>query len=101
MNYACASWIEDVLRDGAELRLALVREAAQIAAAADVMATALRGGGKLLVFGNGGSAADAQHIAAELVGRFTVDRKPLAAIALTVDTSAITAIANDYGYDHV
>lgn len=65
------------------------------------MARSLRAGGKILFLGNGGSAADAQHIAAELVGRFTVDRKPLAAIALTVDTSALTAIANDYGYDHV
>ena len=61
----------------------------------------LRAGGKVLLFGNGGSAADAQHISAELVGRFTVDRRPLAAIALTVDTSAITAIANDYGFEHV
>lgn len=65
------------------------------------MVESLRSGGKVLLFGNGGSAADAQHIAAELVGRFTIDRKPLPAIALTVDTSAITAIANDYGYDHV
>jgi D-sedoheptulose 7-phosphate isomerase len=61
----------------------------------------LRGGGKLLLFGNGGSAADAQHIAAELVGRFDRDRDALPAIALTTDSSALTAIANDYGYDHV
>ena len=65
------------------------------------MVASLREGGKLMVLGNGGSAADAQHIAAELVGRFSVDRKPLPAIALTVDTSALTAIANDFGYDHV
>jgi len=61
----------------------------------------LRGGGKLMFFGNGGSAADAQHIAAELVGRFMNERRPLPAIALTTDTSALTAIANDYGYDEV
>jgi phosphoheptose isomerase len=58
-------------------------------------------GRKVLLFGNGGSAADAQHIAAELTGRYTLDRRPLPGIALTTDTSALTAIANDYGYDAV
>jgi D-sedoheptulose 7-phosphate isomerase len=58
-------------------------------------------GGKLVVFGNGGSAADAQHFAAELTGHFRAERDPLPAVALTVDTSALTAIANDYGYDQV
>jgi D-sedoheptulose 7-phosphate isomerase len=62
---------------------------------------ALAAGRKILLFGNGGSAADAQHIAAELVGRFLADRRALPAIALTTDTSALTAIANDYGYDAV
>ena len=62
---------------------------------------ALSRGNKLLICGNGGSAADAQHLAAELVGRFVRDRRALAAIALTTDTSALTAIANDYGYDAV
>jgi len=66
-----------------------------------LVVASLRAGGKLLLFGNGGSAADAQHIAAELVGRFTVDRAPLAALALTVDSSALTSIANDFGYAHV
>tara|TARA_B100000929_G_scaffold287818_1_gene275152 strand:+ start:735 stop:1307 length:573 start_codon:yes stop_codon:yes gene_type:complete len=61
----------------------------------------LKQGGKILIFGNGGSAADAQHIAAELVGRYKTERKGLAAIALTSNTSAITAIGNDYGYAHV
>jgi rfaE bifunctional protein nucleotidyltransferase chain/domain len=75
--------------------------AAAIASCAAVLVEALRAGHKVLFLGNGGSAADAQHIAAELVGRFGGDRAPLPAIALTVDTSAITAIANDYGYDHV
>src|SRR3954454_8037814 len=65
------------------------------------IAVALKGGGKILLAGNGGSAADAQHIAAEFVGRFINDRAPLAAIALTTDTSALTAIANDYGVDHM
>lgn len=57
--------------------------------------------GKVLIFGNGGSAADAQHIAAELVGRYKAKRKGLAAIALSTDTSVITSISNDFGYDHV
>jgi len=67
----------------------------------DLVADALDAGRKVLLFGNGGSAADAQHIAAEFVGRFMRERRPLAAIALTTDTSALTAIANDYGYDDV
>jgi D-sedoheptulose 7-phosphate isomerase len=62
---------------------------------------ALAGGGKLVVFGNGGSAADAQHFAAELTGHFAARRGPLAAIALTTDTSALTAIANDYGFGDI
>src|SRR5438876_9538544 len=69
--------------------------------AIDLIADALAAGRKLLLFGNGGSAADAQHLAAELVGRFQRERRPLPAIALTTDTSALTAIANDYGYDEV
>ena len=69
--------------------------------AADKIATSLKSGGKVLFAGNGGSAADAQHIAAEFVGRFINDRAPLAAIALTTDTSALTAIGNDYGFEQV
>ena len=69
--------------------------------AIDLTARALDGGRKLLLFGNGGSAADAQHLAAEFIGRFLRERRPLPAIALTTDTSALTAIANDYGYDEV
>ena len=63
--------------------------------------TSLRAGGKILIAGNGGSAADAQHIAGELVSRFAFDRPGLAAVALTTDTSIITAIGNDYGYEKV
>lgn len=63
--------------------------------------SSLKKGGKLIIFGNGGSASDAQHIAAELVGRFKKDRLALPAIALTVNTSIITALANDFGYDTV
>jgi len=69
--------------------------------AIELIATALRDGHKLLLFGNGGSAADAQHLAAEFVNRFKIERVPLPAIALTTDTSALTSIANDYGYVQV
>ena len=68
---------------------------------ADTIIAALRAGRKLLICGNGGSAGDAQHIAAEFVGRLMYDRAPLAAIALTTDTSVLTAVGNDYGYKHV
>jgi D-sedoheptulose 7-phosphate isomerase len=79
----------------------LVEGAADLERAVELIAGALREGRKLLLFGNGGSAADAQHIAAELVGRFMRERKGLPAIALTTDTSALTAISNDYGFDEV
>jgi len=79
----------------------LDENAAALERAVDLVAEALGSGHKLLLFGNGGSAADAQHIAAEFVGRFRRERRPLPALALTTDTSALTAIANDYGYDDV
>jgi D-sedoheptulose 7-phosphate isomerase len=74
---------------------------AAIVVIADCIARCLKAGGKVLLAGNGGSAADAQHIAAELVGRFVGDRAPLAAIALTTDSSALTAIGNDFGFECV
>ncbi len=67
----------------------------------DAIAHAFLGGNKLLLFGNGGSAADAQHIAAEFINRFRIERPPLPALALTTDTSAITSIANDYDYSEI
>ena len=70
-------------------------------AAAAAIVDALAAGAKLLVFGNGGSAADAQHVAAELVGRFTRERVALAAVALTTDTSVLTSVANDYAFERV
>ena len=69
--------------------------------AASMCINCLKNGGKILLFGNGGSAADAQHIAAELVGRYKNERKGLAAIALTTDTSALTCMGNDYGYERI
>jgi D-sedoheptulose 7-phosphate isomerase len=69
-----------------------------VLAAAEKLAAVFRQGGKLLLFGNGGSAADAQHLAAEFVNRFKIERPPLAAVALTTDTSILTAVANDYDF---
>ncbi|HEX3480064.1 MAG TPA: SIS domain-containing protein [Kofleriaceae bacterium] len=91
--------VRATLLDGARVRLDL--DAAAIARAAELVRDAVLAGKKVLLCGNGGSAADAQHIAAELIGRFVIERRPLAAIALTTDSSALTAIANDYGYEHV
>jgi D-sedoheptulose 7-phosphate isomerase len=73
----------------------------QIAETARTIARALRDGQKVLLFGNGGSAADAQHITAEFIGRFLADRKPLPALSLATDTSVLTALGNDYGYNAV
>jgi D-sedoheptulose 7-phosphate isomerase len=72
-----------------------------VLAAAEAIVGSLRAGGKLLVFGNGGSASDAQHVAAEFVGRFQHERAAMAAIALTTDTSVLTSIGNDYAFDRV
>jgi len=73
----------------------------QLVKAVDCCVSALNSGGKLMFVGNGGSAAEAQHFSAEMVGRFLQERQPLPSIALTTDTSAVTAIGNDYGYEHV
>ena len=72
-----------------------------ISLAANLIIDSLKNENKIIFCGNGGSAADSQHLAAELVGRYKLNRDPLSAISLTVDTSAITAIANDFGYDEV
>ena len=68
---------------------------------ADIISKSIASGGKLILFGNGGSAGDAQHIAAELLGRFEQERRAFPAIALTTNSSTLTAIGNDYGYDHI
>jgi D-sedoheptulose 7-phosphate isomerase len=94
--------VEEMLREAARLyERAAVESAASVVAAAGVLQTAFASGAKALIFGNGGSAADAQHFACELVGRFLRRRRALPAIALTVDSSTMTAIANDYGFDRV
>lgn len=88
--------------ESAKLKLAAVAEMkAPLVRGIELMVDALRKGGKILSCGNGGSAADAQHFAAELVNRFERERPPLAAIALSTDTSGLTSIANDYAYQQV
>jgi D-sedoheptulose 7-phosphate isomerase len=88
--------------ESANLKLAAAQVLSEpLVRAADLLVATLRGGGKILSCGNGGSAADAQHFAAELVNRFEMERPPLAAIALSTDTSSLTSIANDYAYQQV
>ena len=94
--------LAEFARAGAELRTRFFGEQGPaIRRAADAIVSALETGGKVLAFGNGGSAADAQHLAGELVGRYHRERRALAAIALSTDTSVLTCIANDYDYDAV
>lgn len=99
---AATARAREVLLEGAELRRAFAETMAErVAEAAARVAASFSSGGKLLLFGNGGSAADAQHIAAEFVNRYVDERPALPAMALTTDTSALTSIGNDRGYDEV
>jgi D-sedoheptulose 7-phosphate isomerase len=98
--------IEDIIlrifKESCHLKEVFVNEnVVRIARVVDVVTEALTNGKKILLFGNGGSAADAQHIAAEFVNRFIIERPPLPAIALTTDTSVITSISNDYDYSEI
>ncbi len=98
------SAMQAMLADSLALKQAMLGDAAlqdAILAVVDACLACYRAGGKILIAGNGGSAADAQHVAAELVARFEFDRPGLAAIALTTDSSAMTAIGNDYGYERL
>jgi D-sedoheptulose 7-phosphate isomerase len=89
-------------RTGTDLRNQVAQDCREnIVQAATLITQCLRSGGKLLFFGNGGSAADAQHLAAEFVGRFQIERHPLPAIALTTDSSILTAVGNDYGFEQI
>ena len=106
MSGAKATHVARVLKEAAAAheRMAAGHEAngvESIVAVAEAITSSLKAGGSVLVFGNGGSAADAQHFAAELVGRYEQERKAWPAMALTTDTSALTAIGNDYGFDRV
>jgi D-sedoheptulose 7-phosphate isomerase len=94
--------VREILEDSARVKRVLAEQCAgEIAAAAQIVAETFGAGGKLLLFGNGGSAADAQHIAGEFTGRFRRTRHGLPALALTANTSDLTAIGNDYGFEHV
>jgi D-sedoheptulose 7-phosphate isomerase len=94
--------IKDILLESIQVKEEILRnQTGQIAEIAQLMIDCLKKDGKVIVFGNGGSASDSQHIAAELVGRFKKDRSALAGIALTTNTSILTSLANDYGYDVV
>jgi len=98
--------MQEIIRSRFEESQAVVRQTAdklaeRIEQAVEMIVASYRNGGGLCAFGNGGSAADAQHIVAELVGRFLIDRKPLRAQALTTDTSILTSVANDYEFDTI
>lgn len=94
--------IQKILNESIEAKKAFFDQNSDLVVdCADKMAKCLTSGHKILIFGNGGSAADAQHIAAEFVNRFKIERDPLAALALTTDTSIITSIGNDYHFDDI
>ena len=98
------SWVDDYLAESIRAIETLATDPslrATMVRMADRITASLRAGGKLLVAGNGGSAADAQHIAGEFLSRLMFDRAPLAAMALTTDSSVLTAIGNDYGFEHI
>jgi D-sedoheptulose 7-phosphate isomerase len=93
--------VRERIAESIAIKQGLFAEVAGCVAAAEGLIAAIRAGGKVLLFGNGGSAADAQHLAAEFVSRFYLERRALPALALTVDTSVLTAIGNDYTFDRV
>jgi D-sedoheptulose 7-phosphate isomerase len=97
--------IKDIIRDSINVKNTLLEDEeliSNILKAVNIVVSSLRAGKKLLIAGNGGSAADSQHIAAELIGRLNIkERNPIPAIALTTDTSVLTAISNDFGYEFV
>lgn len=98
------SYIGEIIESSILIKQQILRNdllLSKIESVANSMELAIRDGGRILICGNGGSAADAQHLAAELSGRFYIDRPPLDAEALHVNTSFLTAVANDYGYDEV
>ena len=102
MDHSMKTFVAEQLARSAAVKAAMVADLAlqqRLVDAAQMCIASLKGGGKILFAGNGGSAADAQHLAGELVSRFAYDRPGLAAFALTTDTSVLTAIGNDYGYE--
>src|SRR5918997_5874581 len=102
MHQAISARVKAQFAESAQLKLEAAQAlAAPIARACALLADTLRAGGKVLACGNGGSAADAQHFAAELLNRFEMERAPLGAVALTTDSSTLTSIANDYAYEQI
>jgi D-sedoheptulose 7-phosphate isomerase len=100
MSADALSRVREIFEDSANAHQRFVARGFEaVAAAADAISLATGGGGTLIAFGNGGSASDAQHLVAELVGRFERERRAVAAIALTPDSNVVTALANDYSYD--
>src|SRR5258707_8436334 len=103
-QYTTALMIErvrEIARESIEAKKAFFDSNAEnVVRAAELLVTSIKAGGKVLIFGNGGSAADAQHIAAELLNRLNYDRPPIAAIALTTDTSILTSVGNDSTFDN-
>ena len=94
--------ITKILKDSSDLKLNMIQAcASEIERAIEMVLICLSKGGKILVFGNGGSAADSQHLAAEIVGRFYKDRSAMPAMALTTDTSILTSVGNDYGFERI
>ncbi|HTL13369.1 MAG TPA: SIS domain-containing protein [Bdellovibrionota bacterium] len=95
-------YLQQTFAESLEIKRRFIQDhASDLVRGAERMAKCVNEGGKVLIFGNGGSAADAQHMAAEMVGRMLLDRRPLPAIALTTDTSNLTAVGNDFGFDQV
>ncbi len=96
------NYLNETAQESFAIRETFLKECGdKLIAAAEALGTCIKNGGKVLIFGNGGSAADAQHMAAEMVGRMLIERRPLPAMALSTDTSNLTAIGNDYGYEYV
>jgi D-sedoheptulose 7-phosphate isomerase len=93
--------VEAGIREAVRVKEELLRDSETLARMARIIVDCIRGGGKVVFFGNGGSAADAQHLAAELAGRFYLDRPALPALSLSTNSSTITAIGNDYGFEHI
>lgn len=101
-NFKLSEFIENSIKESAQVVLDLRKQTPLLVTLAELLVQTYRNGGKMVLFGNGGSAADAQHLAAELLGGFTDhQRKSLPALSLTTDTSALTSIGNDYGYEFV
>lgn len=101
-SHELLTWIEEEVNESVRVKQAMQQECTEaLAEICAVLSERLGRGGKLILFGNGGSAADAQHIAAEFVGRYRCERAAIPAMALTANSSTVTAVANDYGYDEV